>query len=133
MGSGISKEIFSSGGTLINSIDFDPAGRIMWISDAAGGITHFDTRMDRSKSVWYGLSAEKVGTVSVNPTRPYFLLTASNSRALRFIDPVSMLRGLMTWHLQDLGHTEAQWTLRRFEAYLIRRYRVRQHNSGRVL
>jgi len=91
MGSGISKEIFSSGDALINSIDFDPAGRVVWISDAAGGITHFDTRMDQSKAIWYGLSGEKVGSVSVNPTRPTFLLTASNSRALRFIDFVSKL------------------------------------------
>ena len=110
MGSGISKEIFSSGDVLINSIDFDPAGRVMWISDAAGGITHFDTRMDRSRAIWYGLSGEKVGSVSVNPTRPHFLLTASNSRALRFIDSASILHGLMTWHSQDLGHTEAGWT-----------------------
>ena len=96
MGSGISKEIFSSGDVLINSIDFDPAGRVMWISDAAGGITHFDMRMDKSKAVWYGLSREKVGSVSVNPTRPHLLLTASNSRALRFIDPALTLRGSLT-------------------------------------
>ena len=89
MGSGISTEIFSSGDVLINSVDFDPAGHIMWISDAAGGITHFDTRMDQSKAVWYGLSGEKVGSVSVNPTRSHFLLTASNSRVLRFVGPPS--------------------------------------------
>jgi WD40 repeat protein len=86
MGSGISREVFSSGDVLINSIDFDPTGHVMWISDAAGGITHFDMRMDQSKATWYGLSGEKVGSVSVNPTRPHFLLTASNSRVLRFID-----------------------------------------------
>ena len=86
MGSAICREIFSSGDVLINSIDFDPAGHIMWISDAAGGITHFDMRMDQSKATWYGLSREKVGSVSVNPTRPHFLLTASNSRALRLTD-----------------------------------------------
>lgn len=84
MGSGTSKEIFSSGDVLINSIDFDPAGRVLWISDAAGGVTHLDTRLDQSKATWYGLSREKIGSVSVNPTRSHFLLTASNSRALRF-------------------------------------------------
>jgi len=89
MGSGISREIFSSGEVLINSIDFDPAGHVMWISDAAGGITHFDLRTDQSKATWYGLSGDKVGSVSVNPTRPHFMLTASNSRALRFIDLAS--------------------------------------------
>lgn len=111
MGSGICKEIFSSGDVLINSIDFDPTGSIMWISDAAGGITHLDTRVDRSKAVWYGLSGEKVGSVSVNPTRPHFLLTASNSRALRFVCPVSILWGFLTWRSQDLGYTEARQTL----------------------
>ena len=85
MGSGICRQIFSSGDVLINSIDFDPEGRVMWISDAAGGVTQFDIRMDQSKATWYGLSREKVGSVSVNPTRPHFLLTASNSRALRLI------------------------------------------------
>ena len=94
MGSGISKEIFSSGDILINSIDFDPAGRVMWISDAAGGITHFDIRMDKSKAIRYGLSGEKVGSVSVNPTRPHFLLTASNSRTLRFIDFARKFSGI---------------------------------------
>ena len=85
MGSGICRQIFSSGDVLINSIDFEPEGRVMWISDAAGGVTQFDIRMDQSKATWYGLSREKVGSVSVNPTRPHFLLTASNSRALRLI------------------------------------------------
>ena len=86
MGSGISNQIFSSGDVLINSIDFEPNGHVMWISDAAGGVTHFDLRMNQSKATWYGLSGEKVGSVSVNPTRPHFLLSASNSRALRLID-----------------------------------------------
>ncbi|KAF9792217.1 WD40 repeat-like protein [Thelephora terrestris] len=86
MGSGISKEIFSSGDVLINSYDFDPAGRVVWISDAAGGVTHFDTRLGQSKATWYGLSKEKIGSVSVNPTSPHFLLTASNSRSLRIWD-----------------------------------------------
>lgn len=120
MGSGICKQIFSSGDVLINSIDFDPTGPIMWISDAAGGITHFDMRIDQSKAVWYGLSGEKVGSVSVNPTRPHFLLTASNSRALRSVDSVSILRGLLTWCSQDLGYTETRRTFWWFEAYFIR-------------
>lgn len=94
MGSGLCREMFSSGDVLINSIDLDPAGHIMWISDAAGGITHFDMRMDQSKVTWYGLSREKVGSVSVNPTRSHFLLTASNSRALRFIDSTHKFLGV---------------------------------------
>jgi len=95
IGSGISREIFSSGDILINSIDLDPMGHVMWISDAAGGITHFDMRTDQSKAIWYGLSGEKVGSVSVNPTRPHFLLTASNSRVLRFIDFASGFPGFV--------------------------------------
>lgn len=119
MGSGVSKEIFSSGDVLINSIDFDPDGRVIWISDAGGGITHFDTRVDQSKATWYGLSGEKIGTVSVNPTRPHFLLTASNSRALRFISSVAKSSRILLTCSQDLGYTEARWTPRKFEAFLI--------------
>jgi WD40 repeat protein len=112
MGSGISKDIFSSENVLINSIDFDPAGRVMWISDALGGVTHFDMRMDQSKATRYGLSGDKVGSVSVNPTRPHFLLTASNSRALRLSDLSSEFpHGLLTRRLQDMGHAEAGRTL----------------------
>lgn len=120
MGSGVSKEVFSSEDVLINSIDLDPAGRVMWISDAAGGVTHFDTRLDQSKVTWYGLSREKVGSVSVNPTRPHLLLTASNSRALRFIGSTYILWGFITCCWQDLGHAEAGRTLQRLEAFLIR-------------
>ena len=110
MGSGISREIFSSGDVLINSIDFDPAGRVMWISDAAGGVTHLDIRMGQSKATWYGLSGGKVGSVSVNSTRPHFLLTASNSRALRFVDlPHELPWGFL--HLVFAGYgTRESWT-----------------------
>lgn len=107
MGSGISKEIFSSGDVLINSIDFDPAGRVMWISDTAGGVTHLDTRLDQSKATWYGLSPEKIGSVSVNPTRPHFLLTASNSRALRFPCLTSKFFGLSNLVFPEFGTRES--------------------------
>ncbi|KAG2111613.1 WD40-repeat-containing domain protein [Suillus discolor] len=83
--SGISQEIFSSE-YLITSVDLPVSGHEMWISDAAGGITHLDLREPKDKACWYGLSPAKIGTVSINPTNPHFLLTASNSRVLKVWD-----------------------------------------------
>ncbi|KAJ7172424.1 WD40-repeat-containing domain protein [Mycena filopes] len=71
---GVSTEIFSIEDTLISSIDLTPTGHEMWISDALGGVWHRDLRQD------------KLGCIAVNPTRPHFLLTASNSRALKIWD-----------------------------------------------
>ncbi|KAI0035101.1 WD40 repeat-like protein [Vararia minispora EC-137] len=84
--SGLSREVFSMDDTLINSIDIPPASHEMWISDAAGGLTHLDLREDKSKARWYQLSDQKIGSVSVNPLQPTFLLTASNSRILKVWD-----------------------------------------------
>ncbi|KAH7921730.1 WD40 repeat-like protein [Leucogyrophana mollusca] len=84
--SGISQEIFSSDETLITSVDLPPDGNELWISDAAGGLTHLDLRQDKSKARWYGLSDQKIGSVSINPTTPHFLLTASNNRQLKIWD-----------------------------------------------
>lgn len=75
--------MFSNDGVMINSIDLTPEGHEMWISDSQGGVTHLDLRLDKSKAVWYGLSDAKIGTVSVNPTRSHYLMTASNSRTMR--------------------------------------------------
>ncbi|KAG1782567.1 WD40-repeat-containing domain protein [Suillus placidus] len=83
--SGISQEIFSSE-HLITSMDLSVGGHEMWISDASGGLTHLDLREPKDKACWYGLSAAKIGTVSINPTSPHFLLTASNSRVLKVWD-----------------------------------------------
>ena len=68
---------------LISSIDLTPTGQEMWVSDARGGLTHLDLRQDKSKARWFGLSDVKIGTVSINPRDPCFLLTASNSRVLK--------------------------------------------------
>ncbi|KAG2157168.1 WD40-repeat-containing domain protein [Suillus clintonianus] len=84
--SGISQEIFSSDEHLITSIDLPVGGNEMWISDASGGLTHLDLREPKDKACWYGLSGAKIGTVSINPTSPHFLLTASNSRLLKVWD-----------------------------------------------
>ncbi|PBK96921.1 WD40 repeat-like protein [Armillaria gallica] len=83
---GVSRQIFSSDETLLCSIDLTPTGNEMWVSDAAGGLTHLDLRQHQSKGVWYGLSDQKIGCVSVNPARPEFILTASNSRSLKIWD-----------------------------------------------
>lgn len=55
----------------------------MWLSDDTGYATHRDLREDKSKSRRYQLSSAKIGSVSINPVDPSFVLTASNSRVLR--------------------------------------------------
>ncbi|KAJ7452352.1 WD40-repeat-containing domain protein [Mycena galericulata] len=84
--SGISTEIFSTEDTLISSIDLTPTGHEMWISDALGGVWHRDLRQAKSATIRYGLADQKIGCISVNPTRPNFLLTASNNRSLKIWD-----------------------------------------------
>ncbi|KAJ7235456.1 WD40-repeat-containing domain protein [Mycena haematopus] len=84
--SGVSREIFSIEDTLISSIDLTPTGHEMWISDALGGVWHRDLRQDKSTTIRYRLSDQKIGCISVNPTRPNFLLTASNNRSLKIWD-----------------------------------------------
>ena len=69
--------------TLICSVDLDPSGHEMWVSDGEGGVSHLDLRQHKSKAKRYFLSDSKIGCVSVNPTRPNFLLTASNNRSLK--------------------------------------------------
>ncbi|KZT26539.1 WD40 repeat-like protein [Neolentinus lepideus HHB14362 ss-1] len=83
---GVSREVYSTEDVLISSIDLPPAGHEMWLSDAQGGVSHLDLREHPSRARWYGLSDQKIGCVSVNPATPYYLLTASNSRALRLWD-----------------------------------------------
>lgn len=64
-------------------MDITPTGHELWLSDDTGAVTHLDTREDKSKARWYQLSDNKIGSVSINPVNPNFLLTASNSRVLR--------------------------------------------------
>ncbi|KIJ59193.1 hypothetical protein HYDPIDRAFT_140965 [Hydnomerulius pinastri MD-312] len=84
--SGISQQIFSSSDVLITCLDMPPSGHELWISDAAGGLTHLDLRESANKAQWYELSDQKIGSVSVNPTSPHLLLTASNNRLLKIWD-----------------------------------------------
>ncbi|KAF8892545.1 WD40 repeat-like protein [Infundibulicybe gibba] len=85
--SGISREIYSTDeAALITSIDLTPDGHEMWISDGQGGAAHLDLREDSSRARWYGLSDLKIGSISINPTSPHFVLTASNNRSLKIWD-----------------------------------------------
>ncbi|KAL1712101.1 WD40-repeat-containing domain protein [Schizophyllum commune] len=85
--SGVSREIYTAeGGALLSSVDMPPAGNEMWISDAAGGVVHLDLREARGKARYFGLSNDKIGVVSVNPSRPNFLAAGSNDRTVRIWD-----------------------------------------------
>ncbi|KAI8998489.1 WD40 repeat-like protein [Trametes punicea] len=84
--SGIATEIYATDNILLTSIDLPPHGHEMWVADAMGGVTHMDLRAPRSNAKRYELSDQKIGSVSVNPTRPHFLVTASNSRELKIWD-----------------------------------------------
>ncbi|KAL4077073.1 WD40-repeat-containing domain protein [Scleroderma yunnanense] len=84
--SSISSQIFSSDDTLITSIDLPPSGHEVWISDALGAITHYDLREGEKCARRYELSEQKIGSVSVNPSSPHLLVTASNNRLLRLWD-----------------------------------------------
>lgn len=81
--SGVSRELYASDGDLITSIDLPPTGHEIWMSDTLGGATHLDIREEKRKARWYALSDQKIGCISINPTRPHFLLAASNSRSLK--------------------------------------------------
>ncbi|KAJ4487903.1 WD40-repeat-containing domain protein [Lentinula aciculospora] len=120
--SGVSREIFTNDETLICSMDLVPSGHEMWISDAAGGVTHLDLRQDKSKGIWYQLSDQKIGCVSVNPSRPDFLLTASNSRELRIWD-TRKLRSIAT----DLSLNES---IAEFDSEVVTKYRDSKEGAG---
>jgi len=55
----------------------------MWISDAIGGATHLDLREEKFKARRFGLSDHKIGCISINPSYPNLILTASNNRTLK--------------------------------------------------
>ncbi|KAJ4475167.1 WD40-repeat-containing domain protein [Lentinula edodes] len=120
--SGVSREIFTNDETLICSMDLVPNGHEMWISDAAGGVTHLDLRQDKSKAKWYQLSDQKIGCVSVNPSRPDFLLTASNSKELRIWD-TRKLRSMATASSSDESIIE-------FDSAFVTKYRESKEGVG---
>jgi WD40 repeat protein len=109
--SGVSREIYASDdGALITSIDLPPTGHEMWLSDSQGGATHLDLREDQRKACWYGLSDQKIGCVSINPTRPHFLLASSNSRSLKWVMVSTPINAFVDacririWDVRNLQH-----------------------------
>ncbi|KAJ3520849.1 hypothetical protein NMY22_g12562 [Coprinellus aureogranulatus] len=82
---GQSREIFSTE-NLVNCIDVAPHGNELWISDSQGWVTHLDPREGKGKPRSYALSDNKVGSVSINPTRPHYIVTASNTRYIKVWD-----------------------------------------------
>jgi len=80
----VSREIYASEDrVLITHADLTPSGHEMWISDAIGGATHLDLREEKFKARRFGLSDHKIGCISINPSYPNLILTASNNRTLK--------------------------------------------------
>ncbi|KAF5377080.1 hypothetical protein D9757_007732 [Collybiopsis confluens] len=120
---GISREVFTNDDdTLISCVDVVPNGHEMWIADAAGGVTHLDLREHKSKGKWYQLSTQKIGCLSVNPTRTNFLLTASNSREMRIWD-IRKLESMVS----DLALDE---TTSEFDSEVVNQYRESEGSTG---
>jgi hypothetical protein len=69
---------------LVTCMDIPPASHEMWLSDAEGWVTHLDLREDKSKRRAYQMSDQKIGSLSINPTNPAFILTSSNNRTLKY-------------------------------------------------
>ncbi|PFH54309.1 hypothetical protein AMATHDRAFT_72815 [Amanita thiersii Skay4041] len=104
---GVSREIYATDEALICSMDFNPSGHELWFSDGTGGVTHLDLREEKSKARRYSLSEQKIGCVSLNPTRPYFLLTASK------VDTLSEHINIEAW--QTLNSCDRIWDVRRLK------------------
>lgn len=92
---GLSTEVYTmpeewGAGALICGVDLSADGREMWVADALGGISHLDLREEVNKKGrkgrWFGVSEQKVGSVSLNPRDGKYIVTASNSRQMRIWD-----------------------------------------------
>ncbi|CAA7271660.1 unnamed protein product [Cyclocybe aegerita] len=131
--SGTSKEIYATDGVLISCIDLPPNGHEMWVSDVAGGATHLDLREDKSKARRYELSDQKIGCISVNPSRPNFLLTASNSRFLKVWD-ARKLNGmpvnLLDQAAQESSADDSTRSTLEFDAEIVNKYLDSKDGKG---
>ncbi|KXN86877.1 hypothetical protein AN958_09472, partial [Leucoagaricus sp. SymC.cos] len=109
----IAQEVYASeDGILITHVDLTPSGQEMWISDGVGGATHLDLREGKSRARRFGLSDNKIGCISINPTRPNFILTASNNRTLKIWDvrKLDTLPGLLRGEFpHDKSCSSAYW------------------------
>ncbi|KJA27357.1 hypothetical protein HYPSUDRAFT_35227 [Hypholoma sublateritium FD-334 SS-4] len=132
--SGSSKEIYASNdGVLITSIDLPAAGHEMWIGDGAGGATHLDLREAKTRTRRYELSEHKIGSVSVNPTRPNFLLTASNSRVLKIWDTRKldgMPIDLLDLADQDVSEDDTARHVLNFDSSIVQEYCASKVGKG---
>lgn len=104
--SSVSHQIFSSSDTLITSIDLPPSGHEMWISDVSGALTHYDLREGEKHARRYELSNNKIGSVSVNPTSPHLLITASNDRFVRLWDSRKLQTITLSSDIHSAGSSE---------------------------
>ena len=55
----------------------------MWVSDTLGGVARVDLRESKSRARRWILASAKIGCVSVNPSVPTTIITASNERKLK--------------------------------------------------
>lgn len=104
--SSVSHQIFSSGDTLITSIDLPSSGHEMWISDVSGALTHYDLREGEKHARRYELSNNKIGSVSINPTSPHLLITASNDRFVRLWDSRKLQTITLSSDIHSAGSSE---------------------------
>ena len=61
-------------------------GRSLWLADHMGGLIHIDVRSASSEYHRWQVSDKKVGDLSVNPSVPHCIATASNDRSVRLFD-----------------------------------------------
>jgi WD40 repeat protein len=108
----IAQEIYvSEDNILITHVDLTPTGHEMWISDGIGGATHLDLREGKSRARRFTLSDNKIGCISINPTRPNFILTASNNRTLKYASTSSRTQA----YSPSLSNFHRIWDVRKLQ------------------
>jgi len=80
----VTQDIYANkDGVPITHVDLTPSGHEMWISDGTGGATHLDLREEKSRARRFVLSDNKIGCISINPSYPNLILTASDNCTLK--------------------------------------------------